>query len=257
MNDWSARQYLKFLNERTLPSRDLVSKINVENPRKIIDIGCGPGNSSCVLKNRFPSAKVYGADISENMLENAKNNHPDIEFFKFDANCDFEKLSCDYDIVYSNACIQWIKNQERVIKNMFSLVKSGGVLAVQVPVNFNEPVHKRLESLGKKDKWFSKIGIEKIFYNEDDNNYFDIVSSLTDDFIVWETTYCHRVKSYKDIVEWYRGTCLRPYLAHLSEEEGQIFCDEFLEELKDDYKVHKNGEILLKFPRYFFIARKN
>lgn len=257
MKDWSARQYSKFLDERTLPSIDLVSKISISNPRKIIDIGCGPGNSTGVLKARFSKAQIFGADLSENMLETAKNNHPDIEFFKFDANSDFPKLDASYDVVFSNACIQWIKNQENVIKNMFSIVAPGGILAVQVPVNFNEPIHVTLETLGKSDKWFGKIGIEKIFFNEDDHNYFDIVSSLTNDFRVWETTYCHRVKSHEDIIEWYRGTCLRPYLDCLSEEDGRIFCSELLELVKKEYPVHKNGEILLKFPRYFFTAKKS
>lgn len=257
MEHWSADQYSKFLKERTFPSLDLAAKINHPNPKKILDIGCGPGNSTKVLKDAFPNAEVFGADLSEDMLKTAKKNFPDLNFFKFDATSDFSTLSADYDIVFSNACIQWLPDHYKLIANMFGILAPGGILAVQIPMNQNEPIHVALETLGRSEKWFPKIGINHVFNIQSQRTYFDILAGLTDDFTVWETTYCHRVPSHDSILEWYKGTGLRPYLEKLSEKDGETFCNELLGRIKLEYLPQQNGEILLKFPRFFFTAKKS
>ena len=256
MKDWNPEQYTLFLKERSLPSKDLCAKINIENPKKIIDIGCGPGNSTKILHEKFPSAKVIGADLSDEMLQAAQTNNPDLSFMKFDANSDFSKLSSDFDVVFSNACIQWIPDHKKVINDMFGILSPNGVLAIQIPVNFNEPIHVCLEELGRSEEWFSKIGINQIFYREPKTNYFDYLADLTDDFTIWETTYCHRVKSHQQIIDWYKGTGLRPYLIKLNEHDRELFCNQLLEKITPQYHVQKNGEILLQFQRLFFTATK-
>lgn len=256
MSNWDARQYSLFLKERSMPSQDLIAKISLTNPKKILDIGSGPGNSTALLKERFPEAQVIGADASDQMLEAARSNHPDIEFIKFDATRDFATLPHDFDIVFSNACIQWLPNHKEVIQNMFSVLAPAGVLAVQIPVIQNEPIQVALDVLGQSEKWFPKIGIKNVFTIESERFYFDVLSELTNDFAVWETTYCHRIPSLQGAVEWYRGTALLPYLEKLSKEDGEAFCQEFYKLLENKYLPHKNGEILLRFPRFFFTATK-
>lgn len=256
MSSWDAKQYSIFLKERSLPSQDLIAKIALTAPKKILDVGSGPGNSTALLKERFPDAQVIGADLSDEMLESARKNHPELEFIKFDANRDFPTLPHDFDLVFSNACIQWLPDHKKVIHEMFSVLSPAGVLAVQVPVIQNEPIQAALDDLGKSEKWFPKTGIRSVFTIESESTYFNILSELTNEFSGWETTYCHRIPSLQGAIEWYRGTALRPYLDKLSPEDGQVFCQELYDRIKDKYKPLSNGEIILCFPRFFFTATK-
>ena len=119
MSSWDAAQYLKFGAQRTQPSRDLAARIPLEQPRKIIDIGCGPGNSTEVLRQRFPQADILGVDSSPEMIRAAAQAHPEM----------------DFDVVFSNACIQWIPNHPKLLREMMQLLRPGGILAVQIPIN--------------------------------------------------------------------------------------------------------------------------
>ena len=134
---WSSSTYLKFEKERTQPSIDLTMRLQSVKAERIIDIGCGPGNSTAVFKKFFPKAHVLGIDNSQNMIEKASCDYHDIEFVCMDASSDLGKISDRFDIVFSNACIQWIPNHKKLLKDMFGLLTAGGVLAVQIPINYN------------------------------------------------------------------------------------------------------------------------
>lgn len=249
MPDWDSAQYLKFKRERTQPSIDLINRIDLEAPADIIDIGCGPGNSTERLKRRYPNARITGADNSPDMIATAISEYPEMEFIICDASKELSDIGRKFDIVFSNACIQWIPDHEALIPMMMELLKPGGVLAVQVPVNYNEPIHKI-------KRWSKKIPVRRIFYNLTPPDYFDIISRCTDDFNMWETIYCHRMKSHEDIMDWYRGAGLRPYLGVLSANDGAEFESDILNELKEAYPIRENGEIIFRFPRLFFTAVK-
>lgn len=256
MSGWNAEQYAKFIKERTLPSIDLANKINLENPREIIDIGCGPGNSTRVLKDRFPDAHIVGADYSQNMIDKAKSQNDGIDFMLFDANNDFPLLNKKFDVVFSNACIQWIPNHRELIKNMMGVLNDGGVLAVQTPMNYKEPIHRIISELSTGGKWKNKFDSPRIFYNLTQSEYFDLLSEISSDFSVWETVYCHRMPSHESIMDWYKGTGLRPYLEALSEEDAIEFENDVYEEVVRAYPIQANGEIIFRFPRFFFMAVK-
>lgn len=256
MSGWNAEQYAKFIKERTLPSIDLANKINLENPREIIDIGCGPGNSTRVLKDRFPDAHIVGADYSQNMIDKAKSQNDGIDFMLFDANNDFPLLNKKFDVVFSNACIQWIPNHRELIKNMMGVLNDGGVLAVQTPMNYKEPIHRIISELSTGGKWKNKFDSPRIFYNLTQSEYFDLLSEISSDFSVWETVYCHRMPSHESIMDWYKGTGLRPYLEALSEEDAIEFEKDVYEEVVRAYPIQANGEIIFRFPRFFFTAVK-
>lgn len=256
MSGWNAEQYAKFIKERTLPSIDLANKINLENPREIIDIGCGPGNSTRVLKDRFPDAHIVGADYSQNMIDKAKSQNDGIDFMLFDANNDFPLLNKKFDVVFSNACIQWIPNHRELIKNMMGVLNDGGVLAVQTPMNYKEPIHRIISELSTGGKWKNKFDSPRIFYNLTQSEYFDLLSEISSDFSVWETVYCHRMPSHESIMDWYKGTGLRPYLEALSEEDAIEFENDVYEEVVRAYPIQANGEIIFRFPRFFFTAVK-
>ncbi len=259
--DWDSKQYLKFKAQRTQPSVDLASRLMdfVSEPREIIDLGCGPGNSTRVLKNRFPNAHIIGADSSENMISRAGEDNPDLEFRALDINFigDFSELCRSFDVVFSNACLQWVPNHREIIPKIFGLLRNGGALAVQIPMNFDEPVHKIIAEIAVSEKWRDKISGKRIFHTLTIPEYFDILSGLTDDFEIWQTTYCHRMPSIESIVEWYRSTGMRTYLACLSESDGEEFIADVSAELEREYPKQKNGEIIFRFPRFFFVARHN
>lgn len=256
MSDWDSKQYLMFNDERTQPAIDLAKRINIINPKRIIDIGCGPGNSTNILSKQFSNSYLLGVDNSANMIEAAKKLYPDIDFQLCDANSDLCNFSEKFDIVFSNACIQWIPNHKRLIPNMMNLLEKGGALAVQTPMNYEEPIHIIIREITKSPKWIDKFPNPRIFYNLSQSEYFDILSQTASDFTMWQTTYFHRMSSHQSIIEWYRGTGLRPYLNALSESDKAIFEKDVLDEMVKVYPIQKNGEIIFRFPRLFFIAIK-
>lgn len=256
MADWSPTQYLKFEKERTQPAIDLVNRIDAYNPVKIIDIGCGPGNSTSVLKSRFPDAYILGIDNSPDMIEAAKKNHPDLDFMLCDVSSDLSAIDSGFDIVFSNACIQWVPDHRSLLKKLMDLLKKGGTLAVQVPINFDEPIHKIIREVSSSDKWKENFPNARVFFTLSQSEYFDILSELSENFSLWETVYFHIMKSHDDILEWYRGTGLRPYLDALEKDKQADFLNDVRERVIESYPIQKNGEIIFRFPRFFFTASK-
>jgi trans-aconitate 2-methyltransferase len=256
MSDWDSTQYLKFENERTQPAIDLANRIQLDNPQRILDIGCGPGNSTLVLKQRFPHAYILGIDSSENMIAAARKKYPDLDFKACDASRDLSKLGNDFDVVFSNACIQWIPNHDKLLRNMMDILKIGGILAAQTPMNYQEPIHKIIGEVSQSNKWKADFANPRIFFNLTPSEYFDLLCEISTDFSIWETIYYHTLKSHQDIMAWYRGTGLRPYLNALPDEKEVIFEQDILEQVINSYPQQKNGDIIFKFPRLFFMARK-
>lgn len=256
MTKWNAVQYEKFIRERTLPSIDLANRIGISDPREIIDIGCGPGNSTRVLAEKFPNAHITGADNSQNMIDRAKKVNTDLDFILFDAVTDFEKLKPKYDIVFSNACIQWIPDHRTLLRNMMSILKDGGIMAVQTPMNYKEPIHIIIKETVQSGKWKDKFTSPRVFYNLTQSEYFDLLSDIASDFSVWETVYCHRMPSHESIMEWYKGTGLRPYLEALNETDAKEFEKDIFAEVVRAYPKQANGEIIFRFPRFFFTAER-
>ena len=255
MKKWNAEQYLLFKNGRTQPAWDLASQIDLDQPASILDIGCGPGNSTDVLARRYPGADILGIDNSEEMIAAASAKSPHLRFQILDARKDLAKLEQTYDVIFSNACIQWIPNHERLIKELMSLLRSGGVLAIQVPMIWEEPLHKELKALAASEKWSGLMHVEECFHHLRYEEYYDVLAENSADFCAWETVYLHRMPSHEAILEWYRGTGMLPYLSALPEEKRTAFEEDYLNRLKTIYPVQKNGEILFRFPRFFFVAK--
>lgn len=255
---WDSEKYLLFKNERTRPSYDLTMAIKEKAQKKIIDIGCGPGNSTENLYKRFPDADILGVDSSEDMLNKARKAYENLPIHFERANITPESgIEGKYDIVFSNACLHWIGNHEKLIPKLFEAVNDGGVFAVQMPLSYKLVIYDIVEKISKEDRWQGKFSnTEKIKTNPPEF-YFDTLSELTDNFSIWETVYYHRMKSYEDIIDWYKGTGLRPYFAALEEDEEEEFTSEVISELKKFLPKQKNGEIIYKFPRLFFTAEKS
>ena len=255
MPNWNPIQYEKFLKDRTQPAIDLANRLEEFAPNSILDLGCGPGNSTKVLKDKFPNVKIIGADNSDEMLKKARELYSNIEFINLDVNNDLHKVNEKFDIVFSNACIQWLPNHNELLPKLMTLLKPNGILAIQIPMQRKHPVHIIINELANTIKWSDKI-TPRQYNNLTTEEYFDVLSNTSNDFEIWETTYCHRMPNYESIIEWYKGTGLRPYLEQLTESDADNFINDVYNELKQRYKTQKNGEILFRFPRLFFMVRK-
>ena len=256
MSHWNAAQYLKFQKERTQPAIDLANRIPLSSPESILDIGCGPGNSTQVLADRFPHGKILGIDNSQDMIAAARSQYPELEFALCDAGSSLSSLGKKFDLVFSNACIQWIPNHPALLSEMMKLLNPGGVMAVQTPMNYEEPIHRIIATLAESGQWKEKIGNPRIFYNLTPGGYFDLLSDISSDFTLWNTTYFHRMPSHESIMEWYKGTGLRPYLNALEGQDREDFERQVFHEVSKAYPKQKNGEIIFRFPRLIFMAVK-
>lgn len=256
MSDWDAAQYLKFGSQRTQPAVDLAARIPLTAPADVLDVGCGPGNSTAVLAARYPEARIMGIDSSPRMIEEATLHYPEMAFRLCDAGRELPSLGRKFDVVFSNACLQWIPDHPSLLAALLDRLKTGGVLAVQVPMNHEEPVHRIIEEVTSREKWRPLLPEKRIFYQLRPEEYFDWLARLSPAFEIWQTVYFHRMNTHRDILEWYRGTGLRPYLALLTQDQQEELEQDILQELTAAYPYQANGEILFRFPRFFFIASR-
>lgn len=255
--DWSPERYLKFGNERTQPSIDIVNRIKINyQPQTIIDMGCGPGNSSKVLTDRWPDAKLVGVDHSPTMIERAQKDYPQNEWIVADAATFLPKNKVD--IVFSNATIQWIFDHANLLKMFCSLLSDRGVLAFQVPKFDEMPVRLAIEKVAQAERWKRKTGdCFKVFTFHDCSYYYDILSKDLASIDLWETNYFHVLESHRAIIEWVKGAGMRPYLDCLeNDSERAEFEETVLKEVKQTYFLQENGKVLFPFKRLFVIGYK-
>lgn len=251
MSDWNAAQYLYFKNERTQPAMDLAMHIK-NNPQTAVDIGCGPGNSTKVLQDVFFHANILGIDSSPNMIAKAKAQYPNINFRL----CDALSLEGKYDLLFSNACLQWIPSHETLIPLLMDKLNDNGVLAVQVPINGDEPLFRLIREAASQPKWgLSDVQIQP---NETltPSEYYNILSNCSSSFDMWEVKYYHTMGNHQELINWVKGTRLRPYLDYLGTEKGSSFEAELVDRSKELYPLMNNGKIVLGFRRFFFMAAK-
>ena len=254
--DWNPELYLKFDKERTQPTIDLVSRINFENPKRIIDIGCGPGNSTQILFKRWPDANIIGVDNSPAMIEKARKDFPKQEWKIIDVSKD--EIEGEYDIVFSNAAIQWMPDHFNLFKKFHKILSDEGIFAVEIPLFFDMFIGKSLIRISKDSRWSSRTEeVLKLFTIHNSSTYYDYLSELFTSIEMWESYYIHIMDSHFSILEMIRSTGLRPYLNKLeSNQLKKEFEDEVFSDIKRDYPLQKNGEVLFPFKRLFFIAKK-
>ena len=252
MSDWNSELYLKFKQQRTQPVLDLVSRIRTLTPERIVDLGCGPGNSTAVLHSAFPNAHIIGIDNSQNMIEKARMEHPELSFRL----CDAHGISSGCDLIFSNACLPWIPDHKELLPELMGKLNDGGTLAVQVPCNGNEPLYRIASEVAADPRWeFQNIALEPngVLSPEE---YFNILSACSASFDIWETVYYHALPSHQSLIDWIKGTRLRPYLNALNKEQAMLFEQEILDRAADAYALMDNGTVVLKFRRLFFTAIK-
>lgn len=255
--DWNPDLYLKFDKERTQPSIDLVSRITIHKPSRIIDIGCGPGNSTQILVQKWPDSMIIGVDNSPAMIEKAKKDYPDQNWQILDAGKD--KFEGDYDLVFSNATIQWIPDHVNLLKKFHQLLSEKGIIAVQIPLFWDMPLGKAILNIAANSRWNSVTKeVTALFTIHDYPFYYDNLSELYHSIDIWESNYIHILDSQYSILEMIRSTGLRPFLDRLaSDTDKKDFEDMVLKEIRKDYPLQKDGKVLFPFKRLFFIAKNH
>jgi trans-aconitate 2-methyltransferase len=254
--DWNPELYLKFDKERTQPSVDLVSRIDFDKPEKIIDIGCGPGNSTQVLVLRWPDADVIGIDNSPAMIEKAKKDYPKQDWRMLDAGKD--EINEKFDILFSNAAIQWIQNHSILLKKFYNLLSDKGVIAVQIPMFWDMPLGKSISTIAANHRWAAVTkGVTEVFTMHNYSFYYDTLSELYRSIDMWESDYIHILGSQSSILEMIRSTGLKPFLERLeNDRDKKDFEEMVLTEIIKEYPLQKNGKVLFPFKRLFFTAKK-
>lgn len=248
--EWSSTQYLKFENQRNQPAIDLMKKIVGFEPTMIADLGCGPGNSTMLLKKNFPDARIIGIDNSENMIQRAREQYKDLEFVRED----IRSLTQQYDLLFSNACLQWVPEHQTLIPELITHLNGDGVFAVQFPMNNTEPLYQIIQDVASEECWnFRNVELD---YNGTltPDEYFDLLSASCSEFQIWETKYYHNLSNHEALLEWVKGTRIRPYLAHLDEDSKVAFEQKLLNRVKEAYQVMANGEVILHFNRFFMVG---
>ncbi|MCE9650175.1 MAG: trans-aconitate 2-methyltransferase [Parvibaculum sp.] len=257
MEDWSARQYTKFEDERTRPARDLLAQVPLGRARDVVDVGCGPGNSTELLVERYPDARVTGMDSSPDMLTAARQRLPGVDFVEGDAAN--WKPRTPADLIYGNAVFQWLPDHDALFPRLMGELNPGGVLALQMPDNRREPSHIAMGEAALAGPWSAAYGGREPGRETlpPPSHYYDLLAPLSARVDIWHTIYYHPLADAAAIVEWVKGTGLRPYLDPLSETQRSDFLADYQARIARAYPPLTDGRVLLRFPRLFIVATKS
>lgn len=255
-HDWNATQYLKFEDERTQPARDLLARVPLQAPKTIVDLGCGPANSTTVLDARYPSAQLTGVDSSPDMIRKARSTLPHREFVV--ENMASYTPPNQVDLFFSNAVFHWLHKDLRfdVVKRLMGTQPAGGVFALQVPDNLAEPSHVLMRETASTGPWAAKLANVGRDSFQSPQEIYDLLQPICSKVDIFHTSYYHALESHEAIIDWVKGTGLRPYTDPLDAQEKDAFLAEYLKRLEETYPVSNDGRVLLRYPRLFVVAVK-
>jgi trans-aconitate 2-methyltransferase len=272
---WDATLYLRFGGERARPFFDLLARVGAEMPRYVVDLGCGPGHLTATLAQRWPSATVCGVDNSPQMIEAARTLAPAADrrsagsegsgsvltshapglSFMLDDIRHWEPQSLP-DVIVSNAVLQWVPGHRELLVRWADQLADGGWLAFQVPGNFDQPSHVILREMAASARWRSLLrDVELNRQSADPAEYAELLAGAGCEMDAWETTYVHILPGENPVLEWYRGTGLRPVLAVLDADQAADFLAEYGEKIRVAYPPGPFGT-LLPFRRVFTVAHR-
>lgn len=254
MSDWNPKDYLGFAAERAQPAIDLIARLPERTAKIIGDLGCGPGNSTALLRQAFPKAAIYGIDSSSAMIAAARMAVPTAVFAEADAAT--WRPGADTDLVFSNALLQWLDNRDEVIAGILASLASGATLAFQMPDNLDEPSHRLMGEIAGGRRWKEKLARARGARNplHDERGYYDLLRPLARHVQIWRTTYIHALESHGMVARMLATTGLKPFLDALPEAERKDFMAEYAAGLARHYPAARDGRVLYRFPRLFIIA---
>jgi len=254
---WSATQYTKFEAERNRPIMDLLAQLAPLESGLAADLGCGPGNSTELLKRHSPEAEVIGMDSSPEMIEAAKKRMPGTHFELGDI-AGWSNPG-PFDIILANASLQWVPDHQALMPALIGKLKTGGRLAVQMPDNLEEPAHILMRETAASGPWAGKLAdsANARTARQEPDWYYRLLRGAAGEVDIWRTTYHHVLAGgASGIVEWFKGTGLRPFLNPLDETERAGYLERYTAAVAKAYPALPDGSVLLPFPRLFFVAKR-
>lgn len=234
--------------------RDLVAAIPAQRVGQAIDLGCGPGNSTQVLAARFPDARITGLDSSDDMLAAARERLPGVVFERGDIAT--WRPDTTFDVILANASLQWLPDHAMLLPRLLGNVASGGSLAIQIPDNEHEPAHALLRKVAADGPWAGSLSGVRRLTRHPPAFYYALLAPHCREVDVWRTVYHHPLASHGAVVEWFKGSGMRPYLDALDAAERAQFVARYRSEIEAGYPALPDGTVLLPFPRLFIVATK-
>jgi trans-aconitate 2-methyltransferase len=253
---WNPDQYLRYAQERQRPFWELVARVHGRSPATVVDLGCGPGTATAALLSRWPEASINGIDSSAAMIEQASAHaQPPQLTFELQDIRSWQAPPCSVDLLLSNAALHWVPGHLDLFEGWLATLAPDGSLAFQVPRNFDQPSHTLLAQLAASPEWVGKLsGVSRALDLPSVGEYHERLRGLGATVDIWETTY-HQVLSGSDpVLEWVRGTALRPYLAALDADDAVAFESRYAAALRDVYPALASGETPFPFKRLFVVA---
>jgi trans-aconitate 2-methyltransferase len=255
---WDPEQYDVYADERSRPFRDLLARVPARQPRRIVDLGCGNGALTATLAERWPAASVLGIDSSAEMLADAASRElPGRLAFQPGSIQEWQPEQ-PVDLLVSNAALHWVPGHGELLGRLVRWLAPGGWLAFQVPGNFRSPSHTILAQLCQSARWRDRLGaLADRAGALEPAGYLDRLSVMGCRVDAWETTYLHVLGGDDPVLEWTRGTALRPVLAALSDDPAaaEEFEREYGGQLRVAYPARPYGT-LLPFRRIFVVASR-
>lgn len=260
---WDPTQYLKFAGERLRPAVDLLARVPLVAPQEgslaVVDLGCGAGNLTPLIQQRWPQARHIGVDSSPAMLAKARQDYPAATFVEGDvASWRPQKdLGGPVDLLYSNATLHWLDNHETLIPGLLDCLKPGGWLAIQMPRNFAAPSHMCIVDTIELGPWRSKL--EPHLRRRpvaEPQAYWRMLSEITTTLEIWETEYLQVLSGANPVAEYTKGTWLKQFLDRLEEPERSAFEADYRSRVVTHYQKQPDGRTLFPFRRLFILAQK-
>jgi trans-aconitate 2-methyltransferase len=256
---WDPHQYLKFSDHRLRPALELLNRVPLASPTVIYDLGCGSGQVTRLIAEQWPSATVYGLDNSKEMLAQAAAEPSQIHW----SEADIRTWSPDEapDLIYSNATLHWVEEHQKLFPRLIGFLKAGGCLAVQMPLSWEAPSHRLMrETLANGGPNGKALGTEPLRHAaahkwvEEAEVYYDLLVDYTRSLDIWATEYLQILEGDNPVLEWVKGTGLRPILNGLDDKERETFLAEYTRRLRATYPVRADGRTLYPFRRLFIVA---
>lgn len=252
MASWNPALYLSFADQRTRPAAELLARVPLAEPQRVIDLGCGPGNSTALLAARWPGAELEGLDSSVAMLDQARAGTVPARWVE--ADIAHWAPAAPYDLIFSNATFQWLDGQETLLPRLMTHLKPGGVLAFQVPANFYAESHALMREVAGEPRWGARLQQVRGIAPGSARGYYDMLAPHAASLDIWETEYLQVLEGEDPVYRWVSGTGLRPYLDALAGEEREAFIAQYKARLLSAYRQRPDGKTLFPFQRLFVIA---